>query len=83
MRMVAATGRNASAMALLPPIGSTFDGAGDDDANNALYKWIGLGIVVGSAILSNLGVNVQKLSHVRVRSCAGAGDDGDDVESDG
>ncbi|KAJ0400151.1 hypothetical protein P43SY_007170 [Pythium insidiosum] len=63
--MVAPTARNASAMALLPPIGSSFDGSGDDDANNALYKWIGLGIVVGSAVLSNLGVNVQKLSHVR------------------
>lgn len=37
------------------------------DADNSLYYWIGLGIVVGSAILSNLGVNVQKLSHVRVR----------------
>lgn len=38
-----------------------------NDPNNSLYYWIGLGIVVGSAILSNLGVNVQKLSHVRVR----------------
>ncbi|TYZ67602.1 hypothetical protein PybrP1_005100 [[Pythium] brassicae (nom. inval.)] len=40
----------------------------DDSASaedNALYYWIGLGIVVGSAVLSNLGVNVQKLSHVR------------------
>ncbi|RLN32098.1 hypothetical protein BBJ28_00024495 [Nothophytophthora sp. Chile5] len=36
-----------------------------DDADNAQYKWIGLGIVIGSAVLSNLGVNVQKLSHVR------------------
>jgi hypothetical protein len=26
-------------------------------------KWIGLCIVIGSAIMSNLGVNVQKLSH--------------------
>lgn len=41
------------------------DSTADDD--NALYYWIGLGIVVGSAVLSNLGVNVQKLSHVRVR----------------
>ncbi|GAB9472752.1 hypothetical protein Gpo141_00009924 [Globisporangium polare] len=39
--------------------------ANPDDPNNDLYYWIGLGIVVGSAILSNLGVNVQKLSHVR------------------
>lgn len=41
-----------------------------DGEENALYKWVGLGIVVGSAILSNLGVNVQKLSHVRVRLVA-------------
>jgi hypothetical protein len=40
---------------------------GDADAEHPEYKWIGLGIVVGSAVLSNLGVNVQKLSHVRVR----------------
>lgn len=39
----------------------------DDDADNVQGKWIGLGIVIGSAVLSNLGVNVQKLSHVRVR----------------
>ena len=38
-----------------------------DDADNVQGKWIGLGIVIGSAVLSNLGVNVQKLSHVRVR----------------
>lgn len=43
--------------------------ANADDPNSTLYYWIGLGIVVGSAILSNLGVNVQKLSHVRVRHC--------------
>lgn len=43
--------------------------ANADDPNSSLYYWIGLGIVVGSAILSNLGVNVQKLSHVRVRHC--------------
>jgi hypothetical protein len=43
------------------------DGTGDAESN-ALYYWIGLAIVVGSAILSNLGVNVQKLSHVRVRA---------------
>ncbi|TMW60580.1 hypothetical protein Poli38472_000622 [Pythium oligandrum] len=36
-----------------------------ENADNAMYKWVGLGIVIGSAILSNLGVNVQKLSHVR------------------
>lgn len=46
-------------------------GGGDDATagaeSNSLYYWIGLGIVVGSAVLSNLGVNVQKLSHVRVR----------------
>lgn len=45
--------------------------ANPDDPNNDLYYWIGLGIVVGSAILSNLGVNVQKLSHVRVRNACG------------
>ncbi|KAI9910830.1 hypothetical protein PsorP6_010237 [Peronosclerospora sorghi] len=38
----------------------------DDDADNVQGKWIGLGIVITSAVLSNLGVNVQKLSHVRV-----------------
>ena len=38
-----------------------------DDADNVQGKWIGLGIVIASAVLSNLGVNVQKLSHVRVR----------------
>jgi hypothetical protein len=38
-----------------------------EDADNVQGKWIGLGIVIGSAVLSNLGVNVQKLSHVRVR----------------
>ncbi|ETV75389.1 hypothetical protein H257_10240 [Aphanomyces astaci] len=37
--------------------------APSDDADE--FKWIGLAIVVGSAILSNLGVNVQKLSHVK------------------
>lgn len=37
----------------------------DEDAHPE-YKWVGLGIVIGSAVLSNLGVNVQKLSHVRV-----------------
>ncbi|CAI5707099.1 hypothetical protein KXD40_009189 [Peronospora effusa] len=37
----------------------------DDDADNVQGKWIGLGIVIASAVLSNLGVNVQKLSHVR------------------
>ncbi|CAI5721236.1 unnamed protein product [Hyaloperonospora brassicae] len=36
-----------------------------DDADNVQGKWIGLGIVISSAVLSNLGVNVQKLSHVR------------------
>ncbi|KAL4174990.1 hypothetical protein KRP22_006918 [Phytophthora ramorum] len=40
-------------------------GGPDDDADNVQGKWIGLGIVIGSAVLSNLGVNVQKLSHVR------------------
>ncbi|EQC26575.1 hypothetical protein SDRG_15605 [Saprolegnia diclina VS20] len=35
-----------------------------DEAEATQLKWIGLAIVVGSAILSNLGVNVQKLSHV-------------------
>lgn len=40
------------------------EGNGKED-DTALYKWIGLGIVIGSAILSNLGVNIQKLSHVR------------------
>lgn len=29
-------------------------------------KWVGLGIVIVSAILSNLGVNIQKISHDRV-----------------
>jgi hypothetical protein len=43
---------------------ATFD---PDSPDNSLYKWIGLSIVIGSAVLSNLGVNVQKLSHVRVR----------------
>lgn len=46
----------------------------DDDADNVQGKWIGLAIVITSAVLSNLGVNVQKLSHVRVRVilyCAG------------
>ncbi|KUF98709.1 1-(5-phosphoribosyl)-5- imidazole-4-carboxamide isomerase [Phytophthora nicotianae] len=38
---------------------------GDDDADNVQGKWIGLAIVITSAVLSNLGVNVQKLSHVR------------------
>lgn len=33
--------------------------------SDAFYKWIGLSIVVASAIASNLGVNVQKLSHVQ------------------
>ncbi|KAG6622711.1 NIPA protein 2 [Phytophthora cinnamomi] len=37
----------------------------DDDADNVQGKWIGLAIVIASAVLSNLGVNVQKLSHVR------------------
>ncbi|CAH0477603.1 unnamed protein product [Peronospora belbahrii] len=37
----------------------------DDDVDNVQGKWIGLGIVIASAVLSNLGVNVQKLSHVR------------------
>ncbi|RHY29191.1 hypothetical protein DYB32_005350 [Aphanomyces invadans] len=40
-----------------PPAGPS------DDADE--FKWIGLAIVIGSAILSNLGVNVQKLSHVK------------------
>ncbi|KAG7381172.1 NIPA-like protein 3 [Phytophthora boehmeriae] len=39
--------------------------AGEDDNDNVQGKWIGLGIVIGSAVLSNLGVNVQKLSHVQ------------------
>lgn len=38
---------------------------GGDDQDNVQGKWIGLGIVITSAVLSNLGVNVQKLSHVR------------------
>jgi hypothetical protein len=42
--------------------------AAGNEKEVSMYKWIGLGIVIGSAILSNLGVNVQKLSHVRV-SC--------------
>ncbi|CAI5735744.1 unnamed protein product [Peronospora destructor] len=37
----------------------------DNDIDNVQGKWIGLGIVIASAVLSNLGVNVQKLSHVR------------------
>ncbi|OQR88970.1 hypothetical protein THRCLA_09994 [Thraustotheca clavata] len=41
---------------------STFSSSDDPQASE--LKWIGLGIVIGSAILSNLGVNVQKLSHV-------------------
>lgn len=47
-------------------LGDAAESAGDAEGNS-LYYWIGLGIVVASAILSNLGVNVQKLSHVRVR----------------
>lgn len=41
--------------------------AAEADGEHPEYKWVGLGIVIGSAVLSNLGVNVQKLSHVRVR----------------
>ncbi|KAG9399215.1 NIPA-like protein 3 [Aphanomyces cochlioides] len=37
----------------------------DNSPEAAEFKWIGLAIVIGSAILSNLGVNVQKLSHVK------------------
>lgn len=36
----------------------------DNDDIETVYKWIGLGIVIASAIASNLGVNVQKLSHL-------------------
>ncbi|KAF4318866.1 hypothetical protein JM18_006406 [Phytophthora kernoviae] len=39
---------------------------GEDGNDNVQGKWIGLGIVITSAVLSNLGVNVQKLSHVRI-----------------
>ncbi|KAL3657018.1 hypothetical protein V7S43_018066 [Phytophthora oleae] len=38
---------------------------GEDDADNVQGKWIGLAIIITSAVLSNLGVNVQKFSHVR------------------
>lgn len=54
--------RNATTLTPGMVIGAAFD---PESANTALYKWIGLSIVIASAILSNLGVNVQKLSHVR------------------
>lgn len=36
-------------------------------SDQAFLKWIGLAIVIGAAILSNLGVNIQKISHDIVR----------------
>lgn len=62
---MAASARNATVLTSPNALGeAAFD---PDSPNNSLYKWVGLSIVIGSAILSNLGVNVQKLSHVRVR----------------
>ena len=40
----------------------------DDNQSQNMLKWIGLAIVIGSALLSNLGVNIQKISHDTVRS---------------
>lgn len=37
----------------------------EDDIDTEQGKWIGLIIIIVSAVLSNLGVNVQKLSHDR------------------
>ncbi|RHX96987.1 hypothetical protein DYB25_007396 [Aphanomyces astaci] len=54
------TAKQAANLAANPPPSIA---APSDDADE--FKWIGLAIVVGSAILSNLGVNVQKLSHVK------------------
>lgn len=52
---------------MLRQLAAPAEGGAEADGEHPEYKWIGLGIVIGSAVLSNLGVNVQKLSHVRVR----------------
>ncbi|KAF0689946.1 Aste57867_18639 [Aphanomyces stellatus] len=60
MQLAHKTAQNAAARATAAPLDPKVA-----DGEALELKWIGLAIVVGSAILSNLGVNVQKLSHVQ------------------
>ena len=42
------------------------DSTRDSNEEALRLKWIGLAIVIGSAVISNFGVNLQKRSHDRV-----------------